>query len=447
MIKNKIEKENLKLNIFVSISFDEFSKKIEQEIDNAMKKVKVPGFRPGKAPKNKLLERVNISEINNKVIFYFGNANYSKALNEALKIAKEQNLKLAGVKPVVDIDNSDKDQDKKEKKDIVLVYSFALLFNFDEVSLEKIKVEWTPVEFSKTDIETELKRITTKNEDVEKFEKGSKEKAKLDDIVNIDFKGFIGNEPFEGGEAEGYDLKLGSGSFIAGFEDQLVGKKAGDKIEVKVVFPSNYYVEDFKNKDAVFNVTINSISRAKNFELDDKFIQELKLNGITTVEDFKLFTKEKGMINKFDANINKFIDDVINEIINITNFDVSKEIVEYKLKELNKNFTDSLKSLGVKKHEYLNLIKSNEQKLQSELLVAAQTQSKTIIVQDYIYSKFKQNENKKDEFKNLEFKFSSINEKDKNTILEKKDLAINLAQQINKKLVQEIENDFKKLIK
>ena len=228
-----VETEKGSAKIVVEIEKPEFENALNKAYTKCRKNIMIPGFRKGKAPR-KMVEAM-----------YGATVFYEDAVNEIFpeiyaKAVVEQKIKAVGAPSVADMDTD-------ENGNVILTVSTEL---YPEVTLGEykgIEVPKQAVSVSKAEVDAEVAQMAERNARIETVERPAKE----GDTVVIDFEGFVDGKPFDGGKAEGYSLKLGSGSFIPGFEDQLVGCKAGDEKDVVVTFPTEYTPE-LAGKEATF---------------------------------------------------------------------------------------------------------------------------------------------------------------------------------------------------
>ncbi|MDR2934036.1 MAG: trigger factor [Rickettsiales bacterium] len=250
-VKDKIK--GLKYELTITIPYTDFEKKVETKIMEYAKTAKIQGFRAGHAP---------ITVIKQK----YGNAFDSDALNDAMNDAVfgyvEQNkLKLAD-QPKVDMDKFE------PGKDIKFTATFEVFPKIENINLEKISATKKVLLPTEKDVDDALKELAQSRHESIKIE--TPRPSQKDDIVVIDFEGFIDGKPFDGGKGSKYSLQLGSKSFIEGFEDQLIGKNTGDETDVNVKFPKDYHVADLANKPAIFKVKIIDIRERKIPEINDE---------------------------------------------------------------------------------------------------------------------------------------------------------------------------------
>ena len=253
----KIIDKNLEKKFAVKISSDELNKAIDAEAEKQKDKIKIDGFRKGKVP---------VEFIKNKYsAVLLSDAAENLVENTVNNIIKENNYNLIS-RPKIDV------KTLENNKDFEFEISFELYPEIPEIKYNKINLKKQKVKIDKKDIEEGKNRLLKTRANWK--EQDDNYKAQKGDKVKIDFLGKLKGEPFEGGKAEGYELELGSKSFIDNFEDQLIGKKAGDEVEVKVSFPKNYHKKELAGQPAVFEVKVHKVSTAEMPELNDQFLKD-----------------------------------------------------------------------------------------------------------------------------------------------------------------------------
>ncbi|MGH1707305.1 trigger factor [Enterococcus gallinarum] len=340
---------------------------IQKGLTTAFNKVKgnlnVPGFRKGKVSR----------QVFNRM--YGEEALYEDALNAVLPEAYEAAVKEAGIDPVsqpkIDVDSMEKGQDWVIKAEVT-VKPEVKLGDYKELTVEKQDREVT-----EEDVDARIKREQEAQAELVIKED---EAAENGDTVVIDFEGFLGEETFEGGKGENYSLELGSNSFIPGFEDQLVGVKAGESKEVNVTFPEDYQAEDLAGKDAVFKVTVHEVKAKELPELDDEFAKDVD-DSVETLAELKekyrkelTETKEKAAEDaKDEAAIRQAVENA--EIVELPHSMVHDE-VHRSMDE----FLNNLQRQGISPEMYYQLTGSTEADLHQQFEGEAETRVKTNLV-------------------------------------------------------------------
>lgn len=349
------------------LTFSIAQSEIQKGLTTAFNKVKgnlnVPGFRKGKVSR----------QVFNRM--YGEEALYEDALNAVLPAAYEAALKETEIDPVsqpkIDVDSMEKGQDWVIKAEVT-VKPEVKLGDYKELTVEKQDREVTEEEVEA--------RITREQEAQAELVIKEDEPAVLGDTVVIDFEGFLGDEPFEGGKGENHSLELGSGSFISGFEEQLVGTKAGDEKEVTVTFPEDYQAEDLAGKEAVFKVVVHEVKAKELPELDDEFAKDVDETVETLAELKEKYrtelteAKEKAAEDaKDEAAIRQAVENA--EIIELPHSMVHDE-VHRSMEE----FLNNMKNQGVSPEMYYQLTGTTEADLHKQFEGEAETRVKTNLV-------------------------------------------------------------------
>lgn len=268
--KEKIK--DLHYSVSGKIAASDIQKAADEVLTEFGKTAKMAGFRPGHIPLSVLRQKYNASA--------YGEA-IDKALNKDLNdYLADKKIRLAG-QPKVDLDGWE------IGKDVEYSLEFDILPTLPEIDLEKITVTKKVAKLDEKEVTTALENIRKSRSIAEKQDE--KYKAKSGDVAVIDFKGFIGKDAFEGGAATKHHLILGSGSFIPGFEDQVIGHKAGDKFDVNVKFPTDYHAENLAGKDARFEVLVHEVRKHILPEMNDELAKQV---GQESVEKLKEHIRE-----------------------------------------------------------------------------------------------------------------------------------------------------------
>jgi trigger factor len=257
--------QGLKREYQVVLAAGELAEKLDAQIVGMKDKVQIKGFRPGKVPVAHL-KRVYGKSIMGDVV--------QEAVNAAQQqILDDNKLRLAG-SPKFNFpeDRAEMEKVLEANGDLTFSISFEILPSIDVGSFEDVEVERLVADVPESDLEDSIKRLVERNRAYTAREEGAA--AEKDDKLTIDFVGKIGDEAFEGGTAQGVDLVLGSGQFIPGFEDQLVGAKAGDDRTVTVTFPADYQAENLAGKEAVFDVKVTAVFAPGEQPVDDEFAKK-----------------------------------------------------------------------------------------------------------------------------------------------------------------------------
>ena len=326
-----------------------------EKFDNAMKKVyfqnakyfNIPGFRKGKAPMN-IVEKYYGAQI------FYEDA-FNEVATEAYDEALEANKIDAVSRPVVDIKQMEKG------KDVIFT---AVVQTKPEVELGKYKgIEIPKVEYKveEKDIEHELGHMQEHNSRLITVDDRALENG---DIATIDFEGFVDGVAFDGGKAEGHELEIGSGSFIPGFEDQLVGMKIDEEREIKVTFPKEYFSKDLAGKEAMFKVKLHEIKRKELPELDDEFAKDV--SEFDTLAELKASIKEKIQKNNEQRQKYETEDLAIKAVCEDVKVDIPSGMVEFEVENMMKDFEQRLSYQGLNLDQYLKMIGKTEEEMKKE---------------------------------------------------------------------------------
>ena len=329
----KLETNRYQLEIL--IDGERFREAITQAYRKNGKKINVPGFRKGKAP-------LHIIET-----YYGSEVFFEDALNLLYNDVVEEAITESGLK-VID-DKMDFDLVSISKEDGV---DFKVsLTTYPEITLKKykgLKAEKQAVKVEASEINAELKSLAERNARMISVEDRA---AKKGDTAVIDFEGFVDGKAFEGGKAEGHSLELGSGHFIPGFEDQIVGHNIGDEFDVNVTFPKDYGAEDLAGKPAVFKVKLHEIKVRELPEIDDEFAKDV--SEFDTLKDFKADLKKKALERKQKAADEALENDLVNQIVEGIEGEIPEAMFEKRLNQSVEEFAYRLQSQGMDFDTYL----------------------------------------------------------------------------------------------
>lgn len=357
-----LNKEDGKVVIAFSATKEEFAKGLDQAFKRAVKRVNAPGFRKGKLPRAVFNKMYGEEALYQDAVDFVLPAAYTKAIDE-LEVSP-----LA--MPDIDVKEISKEEGVKFEA-VVTVKPNVELGEYKNLGLEKESVEVTDA-----DVEERLDSLLSRQAEWQ-IKEGESKKG---DIVVIDFKGFIGDEAFEGGEAKGYELELGSGSFIPGFEEQLEGKVAPVDTEVNVTFPENYQVADLAGKAAKFEVTVHDVKEKVLPELTDEFVKEFSKEAASTVAEYKEKLKEEIKLEKENLAEKSYSDKVISTAVENAKVSVPEKLVEQEVNSMFEQFTGNLSRQGLSFDLYEQFTGKGESDLKAEMKSDAENKIKTSFV-------------------------------------------------------------------
>lgn len=343
-----MENKNIK-HVNIEIKGDKWKKAIEESFEKANAKAKIDGFRPGKAPKEVYIKKYGEHSL------YIEAA--ESLLQDAYMQVFQENKDLEIVaQPEVAIGNLDKDG---------VEYVFTLTLK-PEVKLGKykdLKVAKDKVEVTKEEVDNALEQTLVNF---------SEERVKADKIVAgdtaiIDFEGFKDEVPFEGGKGENYPLKIGSNTFIPGFEEQLIGMKTGETKDINVTFPEEYHSDELKGAPVVFKVTIKEVKETIVPELNEEFFEDFGMEGITTEESLRKQLEENLVAKKEMEAENKYIDKLLEECAKTVEIDIPEVMIDEETQRMISQFDETLKMQGLNLESYYQLTQLKEENLKEQM--------------------------------------------------------------------------------
>lgn len=318
-LKNIEKQEKSIVALTVEIPAEEIDAAKEKAFKKNGKKITVPGFRKGKAPR-KLIESL-----------YGDGVFFEDALNICYPEIFEKAVAEAKIDPVGQADVEI--QDMTDNGSVVLLCKVPVQPEVTLGEYKGIEAERAEVKVMAADVKAELERMAQRFARTETVERA----AKKNDTVHIDFEGFLDGVAFEGGKGENHPLKLGSGTFIPGFEDQLIGCKAGDEKEVTVTFPGDYVADDLAGKEAVFKCKVLSVQETILPAIDDEFAKDVSETA-ETLADLKKEVKER-LVNAKNAEADReFEQNVINKVVDGMKADIPDAMIEQQIDTIVRDF-------------------------------------------------------------------------------------------------------------
>ena len=324
---NKLEK--CEVEVKVTFSTEEWKDAQDKALNKLAKKVKIDGFRQGKAPAKMVKARIGKAAILEEATDLILQKSYAGIL-------LDNNVQPVG-QPQVKIDELTEDTLK-----VTVTAPVAPEFELGEY--KGLEVKKSSVRVTKKEIEEQLKNYQNQFAELVIKEEGTVENG---DTAVIDFEGFKDGEAFEGGKGENYPLEIGSGSFIPGFEEQVVGMQVGEEKELNVTFPENYQAKDLAGQAVVFKVKVHEIKTKVLPEIDDELAKDINIDGIETLADLETYTKEQIKNRKQTEVENKFSDDIVKALIANTPFDVPEAMIETETQTMLREVGQNLSQQGL----------------------------------------------------------------------------------------------------
>lgn len=343
----------------VTVPAEKVDKAIDQAFKKVVKQINVPGFRKGKVPRQIFEQRFGVEAL------------YQDAVDILLPEAYGEAIDETGIKPVdqpeINVTSIEKGEDMTFEANVV-VEPEVELGDYKGLEIEKQDTELTEEEVQES-IDHQLGHLA---EMVVK-EDGAVENG---DTVNIDFDGYVDGEQFEGGQAEGYDLEIGSGSFIPGFEEQLVGVKAGEEKDVNVTFPEEYHAEELAGKEATFKTKVNEIKYKDVPELNDEIANELDAEA-NSVDEYKENVRKRLAEQKATDAENTQKEEAINKATNNITIDVPEAMIKTELDRMVQEFGQRMQQQGLNLETYFQISGQDESQLREQMKDDAEERVKT----------------------------------------------------------------------
>ncbi len=363
---NQVEQlGNSMVKVTLEISPEQFEKAMEIAYNKNKKQISVPGFRKGKAPR-KMVEKMY-----GKEIFYEDaiNAVLPEMYDEAVK---ELNLDVMS-RPEVSVDSIE------EGKPVVVTCEVAVKPEVTLGEYKGLEVEAEDATVTEEDVNAEIERIANRNA---RMVEVTDRAAQMDDILTIDFEGFMDGVAFAGGKGENHDLKLGSHSFIDTFEDQLVGKNVGDECEVNVTFPAEYHQKDLAGKPAMFKVAVKAIKINEVPEINDEFVKEV--SEFDTLDEYKADTKKTLEERKAKQVEESRKAKLLSKVVETSTMDMPEPMVLEQCDQMINNFAQTLRYQGMDMQKYMEMTGSTIDTMRQSVRSEAERRLKESLVLEAI---------------------------------------------------------------
>ena len=355
----QIEKNIVQLEIEVDAA--KFEEGMQKAYIKNAKRFNIPGFRKGKAPR-KIIER------------YYGDVVfYEDAINIVCPEAYDEAVKETKIEPIGQPELDIKQIGNGEN----LIFTAKVTVKPEVVLGEYKGIEVDKIEYNVTeqDVADELKKMQEKNSRLVTIEDRPVQNG---DQTVIDFEGFVDGEVFEGGKGENYNLEIGSGQFIPGFEEQLIGKSIGEEVEVNVSFPEEYHAENLAGKPALFKVKVNQIKFKELPELDDEFVKDV--SEFDTLDELKQDI-QKRMTEEAERKEKQELENaIVDKVVDAATVEIPAIMIENQLDHIARDFDMRLRSQGLDLEKYMQLTGSDMTKFKEQFTSQADKQVKTSLV-------------------------------------------------------------------
>ena len=338
------------------IAKDVFDAQTDKVFARKKAKITVQGFRPGKAPRHM------IEKIYGKGVFY------EEALNDLLPAEYDAALKESGIKAV---SQPSIDVEKIDEEGVLVIADVTVK---PEVKIEGyagLPIVKESVSVNEKEIDEEIERVRERQgREIEVTDRPAKE----GDTVNIDYEGFTGGTAFEGGKGEGYDLKLGSNTFIPGFEDQICGHCVGDEFDVNVTFPTEYHSEELAGKEAVFKTKVNGIKETQLPDLDDEFVKDV--SEFDTMAEYRDDVKAKLLKSKDEDAVKAWESKLLDALVDKLEVTLPEVMAQTEAENMLRDYDMSLRQNGLDLKSYLQYTGQDLDGLRAQFMPRAEKQVK-----------------------------------------------------------------------
>lgn len=353
--------ENSMAKLTIEVSAEEFGKAVTQAYNKEKGKFAVPGFRKGRVP------QAYIEKMYGPSVFYEEAAN--NLINKYyIEEIEKSDLDIVS-RPEIDVTQIEKG------KEFIFTAEVAIKPEIKLGDYKNIEIEKVDENVSDDEIMAEILKVQKENARAISV---SDRAAKLEDEVIINYEGFVEEVPFDGGKGDEYKLKLGSGTFIQGFEEQIVGKMTGDKFDVNVTFPENYQSEELSGKPALFKVELLEIKEMELPELDDEFASEI--SEFETLEEYKEDLKEKLTDKKKTQVLQEKQSKIVEKLASISEIDIPEPMIKYNQEKMIEDFSQRLSYQGLQLDQYLKITNMTKDKFMDQVKPDAIAKIKSSLV-------------------------------------------------------------------
>lgn len=353
-------------HVEVLVKVDEESWKAAQKkaFNKEAANVQVQGFRKGKAPENLVKAKINQAKV------------LDEAINALLPVIYKDIVEKDGVKPFA---QPKVDVTKLSDTDLEIKFTIVTAPEVELGEYKGLKIGHEEVKVEDKDVEEAIAGVLNQSATLV-VKEGA---AELGDTVVMDFVGTVDGEVFDGGSATNHELELGSHTFIPGFEEQLVGAKAGSHVDVKVKFPEQY-VENLKGKDAVFACDVHEIKAKKLPELNEEFVKEQKMEGVETVDAYKEAVKKNLIANKTAAEKRAYMGKLIEAVAKNAKIDIPQEIIDAQAESRKQDFVNRMSQSGLTLEQYLQYVGQKEEDFMAQLKADSAREVSNFVVMEKI---------------------------------------------------------------
>lgn len=360
-----------KKEVNIKVEGEKWESALEKALKEAIKKAKIDGFRQGHVPREIFLKKYGKESLYMDAAEEVMHSAYHEVLdaNKDLEIVAEPELAIKNI----------------GEDGVEFTFTFVLR---PEVKLGKytgLGIKREEVKVSKDEVAAEIEEMR-QNYAENVLKDGPIANG---DIAIIDFEGFKDDVPFKGGKGENYSLEIGSGTFIPGFEEQLIGLKAGDKKDVKVKFPEDYHAEDLKGAEVVFKVEVHEVKEVRVPELNQEFFEDLGMEGVNSKESLEAKVTEQIKARKEAEVENKYLDDILEAAAKNVEVEIPEEMLADEIKHMLKDYAEHMERQGISLEQFYKYTNSKEEDLKEQMKPEASKRIKYRLMLEEIAKKEK----------------------------------------------------------
>lgn len=351
--------ENAKVEITSVVDGEKWAEAYNKAFNKLAAKTSIDGFRKGKAPKNILKKVINPQSVCYEAVDEIAQS----VLEEAIK---EHNIEL--------IDRPELNLGTVNETSCTFIFTCPVPPDVELGDYKNLGYHVEEVSVTDGDVEAELDKLKEQKAELEIKEEGELENG---DISVIDYEGFKDGVPFEGGKGENFELTIGSGQFIPGFEEQLIGMKTEEEKEINVTFPENYHVEELKGQPVIFKVKLHEIKKKVLPELDEELIKDLKIENVNTLDELKEYYRANLLKSRKDWAENKALDEAINKLVEEATVEIPEVMINSMCDSMINEYGQQFMAQGLSMEQFRSMFGENVDGLRNAFRPEAEKRVKT----------------------------------------------------------------------
>ena len=351
--------ENAKVEITSVVDGEKWAEAYNKAFNKLAAKTSIDGFRKGKAPKNILKKVINPQSVCYEAVDEIAQS----VLEEAIK---EHNVEL--------IDRPELNLGTVNETSCTFIFTCPVPPDVELGDYKNLGYHVEEVSVTDGDVEAELDKLKEQKAELEIKEEGELENG---DISVIDYEGFKDGVPFEGGKGENFELTIGSGQFIPGFEEQLIGMKTEEEKEINVIFPENYHVEELKGQPVIFKVKLHEIKKKVLPELDEELIKDLKIENVNTLDELKEYYRANLLKSRKDWAENKALDEAINKLVEEATVEIPEVMINSMCDNMINEYGQQFMAQGLSMEQFRSMFGENVDGLRNAFRPEAEKRVKT----------------------------------------------------------------------